>query len=148
VAWVLEFVPFQIAPHIPFTPLTKFHPHEDGFLARVGPHVCEEGTHISKFEFITARHLVEQMALAVHHLIVAERQHEVFGVVIPDGKSDIALVELAEPMVKLEVIEHVVHPAHVPLQIEAQAPHGGGLGHHRPSGGFFGNGKGAWEVVE
>ena len=33
--------------------------------------------------------------------------------------------------------EHVVHPAHVPLVVEAQSAVGNGTGYHRPGGGFF-----------
>ena len=57
-------------------------------------------------------------------------------------------MELAEPVIQLEVIEHVVHPAHVPLEVETQAAHRGGHGHQGPGGGFLGDGKRAWEVVE
>jgi hypothetical protein len=82
---------------------------------------------------------VQQVALAVHHLVVAEGEHEVLGVGVPDRERHIVLVELAEPRIQLEVIEHVVHPTHVPFEVETQAAHVGGLGHHRPGGGFLGN---------
>ncbi len=65
-----------------------------------------------------------------------------------DREGDVVLVELAEPVIQLEVIEHVVHPAHVPLEVESQAAHGGGHGHQGPGGGFLGDGQGAREVVE
>ena len=38
------------------------------------------------------------------------------------------------------VLQRVVHPAHVPLEPKAQAPHIGGPGDHRPGGGLFRDG--------
>ena len=57
-------------------------------------------------------------------------------------------MELAEPGIKLEVIEHVVHPAHVPFQVETETAYVGGLGHHRPGGGFLRDREGTGEVLE
>ena len=41
----------------------------------------------------------------------------------------------------LQVFEHVVHPAHVPFQIEAQTAKVGGARDLRPGSGFFGEGQ-------
>ena len=57
-------------------------------------------------------------------------------------------MKLSEPGIQLEVIEHVVHPTHVPFQVEAKAPDVGGLGHHRPGGGFLRNRQCSWEMLE
>jgi len=40
--------------------------------------------------------------------------------VIPHTKRDVVLMELAEPGIHAEVIQHIVHPTHIPLQ--AQSP--------------------------
>ena len=37
------------------------------------------------------------------------------------------------------ISEHVVHPAHVPLEVEAQTAYIGRLCDHRPCGGFLGD---------
>ena len=68
---------------------------------------------------------------------MGESQHEVFRKGIPDAEGDVVLVELPEPGIHMEIVQHVVHPAHVPLQIEAQPSDIGWPRHHRPGGGFF-----------
>ena len=148
VGFVIQQIPLQISPDIPFSALAEFHPHEDGFLAGVGPHVGEQCSGVGVFLPVVTWHLVEKMALAMHHFVVAERQHEVFGVGVPDREGDVVLVELTEPGIQLEVIEHVVHPTHVPFQVEAQATDLRGLGHHRPGGGFFRDRQRPGEVLE
>ena len=131
---VVEQIPLEIAPHIPFSPLAEFHPHEDRLLAGVGPHVGEQRPGVGVLLPVISRHLVQEMALPVHHFIVAQGQHEVLGVGVPDREGDVVLVELAEPRVQLEVIEHVVHPTHVPFEVESEAAAVRGLRHHRPGG--------------
>ena len=69
--FVLQQTPLQIPPDIPFGSLAKLHPHEDGFLAGMGPHVGEQGAHVGKLLPVVTRHFVKQIALAMHHLIVA-----------------------------------------------------------------------------
>ena len=88
------------------------------------------------------------MTLAMHDLIVTEGKHEVFGVGVPDRKRDVVLMKLAEPRIELEVIEHVVHPTHIPFEVEAQSTVLRGLGHHGPGGGFFSDRESAWEMLK
>ena len=47
------------------------------------------------------------------------------------------MVAGTEERVGLHVAEHVVHPAHVPLEVEAQASLTGGMGHQRPRGALL-----------
>ena len=47
------------------------------------------------------------------------------------------MMELAEPRVELEVVAHIVHPAHVPLEGEAQPAVRDRIGHERPRGRFL-----------
>ena len=49
------------------------------------------------------------------------------------------MVILAEPGVQLQIVAHVVHPAHVPLEVEAKAADVGGAADHGPGGGFLGD---------
>ena len=36
---VVQQIPLQIAPYVPFRALAELHAHEDRFLAWMGPHV-------------------------------------------------------------------------------------------------------------
>ena len=42
----------------------------------------------------------------------------------------------------LHVFQHIVHPAHIPLEVEAQAAHRGRTADRRPGGRFLGVGRG------
>ena len=68
-----------------------------------------------------ARHLVEHRALAVHDLVVRERQHEVLAEGVEHRERDVVVVPRAGAPGPARVGEHVVHPAHVPLVGEARA---------------------------
>ena len=68
---VLQQLPLQIAPYIPLSPLAKFHPHEDGFLAGMGPHVCQQCPYVGKFLPVVTWHFVQEVALAMHYFVVA-----------------------------------------------------------------------------
>ena len=49
--------------------------------------------------------------------------------------------------VGLHIVEGVIHPAHVPLVVEAQSPLLGGAGDHGPGRGLFRHGESAGELL-
>ena len=57
----------------------------------------------------------------MHDLVVADRQHVVLGVGVDEREGQLAVVVLPVDRVVLHVAEAVVHPAHVPLEAEAEA---------------------------
>ena len=107
------------------------------------PHVGQEGARVGELLPLVARHLVQQRALAVHHLVVRDGQHEVLVKGVQQAEGDVVVVVLAVDRVLAEVVQHVVHPAHVPLHGEAQAVQVDGLGDAREGGGLLGHGEGA-----
>ena len=66
-----------------------------------------------------------------------ERQDIVFGEGIHEREGDLVVHVLAEKRVRRAVAQHIVHPAHVPLEVEAQAAVVAGFRDHRPCGGFL-----------
>ena len=148
VGFVLQQVPLQIAPDVPLAPLTELHAHKQGFLSGMGEHIAVQTPQVGKFLPLVTGHFPQHIALAVHHFIVGEGEHIVFAVVVPHTEGDVVLVELAEPGVHAEIVEHIVHPAHIPLQVEAETPHVSRPRNHRPGSGFFGNGEDTGEVAE
>ncbi len=80
----------------------------------------------------------------MHHLVVGEHGDEVLGVLVEHAESQVVLVPLAVDRLLAEVPQGVVHPAHVPLVVEAQAAarrrpahlgeRGALLGDHRDAG--------------
>ena len=49
------------------------------------------------------------------------------------------MVPLTINWIKTDITKNIVHPAHIPLVVEAHAPHIGWLGNIRPGSGFLGN---------
>ena len=86
-----------------------------------------------------ARHAADQRALAVHNLVVAQRANEVLGKGVHDREREQSVVAGAPRKIGLHVVQGVVHPAHVPLVVEAQAAVLRRIGHERPRGGLLGH---------
>ena len=75
----------------------------------------------------------------MHDLVVAQRTNEVLGKSVHDGEREQAVVAGAPRKIGLHVVQGVVHPAHVPLVVEAQAAVLRRVGHERPRGGLLGH---------
>ena len=144
---VLQQVPVEALVVVPLALLAELAAHEQQLLARVRPHVAVQQPQVGELLPLVARHLADERALAVHHLVVRERQHEVLGEGVDQAEGEAAVVVLAVHRVVLEVLERVVHPAHVPLEPEAQAAEVGGPRNHRPGGRFLGDGLGVGVVA-
>ena len=86
-----------------------------------------------------ARHAADERTLAVHDLIVAQRANKVLGKGVHDGERQQPVVAGAPRKIGLHVVQGVVHPAHVPLVVEAQAAVLRRVGHERPRGGLLGH---------
>ena len=134
---VFEQIPVELTGKIPLVPLAQLRAHEGELLARVREHIDHEAAHARELPPLVARHLAAQTALHVHHLVVRDGQHEVFGKGVHQREGEVLMMELAEPRVELEVVAHIVHPAHVPLEVEAQPAVRDRIGHERPRGRFL-----------
>ena len=105
---------------IPLLALPDLRSHEQQLLAGMRPHVGEKRADVGESLPFVARHLAEQRSLAVDHFIVRNRQHEILGEGVQQAEGDVVVVVLAVDRLLREVIQHVVHPAHVPLHREAE----------------------------
>ena len=56
----------------------------------------------------------------MHDFIVGERQDEVFGERIQQAERNLILVVTTIDRIMREVVEHVVHPAHIPFERKAE----------------------------
>ena len=56
----------------------------------------------------------------MHDLVVRQRQDEVLAEGVEQRERELVVVVAPVDRVLLEVVEHVVHPAHVPLEAEAE----------------------------
>ena len=114
----------------------------------MGKHVSVKTANVCELLPLVTGHLADNIALTMHHFIMGKRQHKVFAVVVPHAEGEVVLVKLAEPRIHAEIVEHVVHPAHVPFEVEPEAADVGGPGDHGPRGGFFRDRQHAREIAK
>ena len=140
-AVIVEFqqLPADAFVVIPLLALPDLLPHEQQLLSRVRPHVSQKRADIGELPPFVAGHSIEQRSLAVDHLVVRNRQHEILREGVEQAERDVVVLILAVDRVVAEVVQHVVHPAHVPLHGEAQPVQVDRLRHAREGGGFLGH---------
>ena len=88
---------------------------------------------------LLAGHLVEQRALHVHNFIVRQRQNKVLTPRVDQTKRQRVVIAAAKQRIGLKILQRVVHPAHVPFEIETEAAGVNRMTHHGPGGRFFRN---------
>ena len=121
----------------PLDELAKLVAHEVELAARVRHLVQGKRAHARELAPVVARHPGDERALAVDHLVVAERQDEVLVELVHGREGQELVVAGAVREVGLHVVQRIVHPAHVPLEVESQAAVGGGVRHERPRRGLL-----------
>ena len=136
-----QIAPFDRSAFVPLHHLAEFLALEEELLARMRIHERIEGPQPRSLVPGIARHAPPQGALAVHHLVVAERQNIVLRVGVHHGEGDFVVVVAAVDRILGIIFQGVVHPPHVPLQVEAQTVVFGGGGHTRPGGRLLRNGE-------
>ena len=124
---------------VPLAPLAELAAHEQQLLARVRPHEAEEQPQIGELLPAVAGHLVQQRALAVHHLVVGDGQDELFGKGVEQSEGQFVVVMSTMDGVFGDVAQAVVHPAHVPLVGKAQPAFAGRPADPGPGSGLLGD---------
>src|SRR6266849_3303225 len=104
----------------PFAPLAKLAAHEQKLLAGMRPHVSVQRAQVRELLPLVARHLVQQRALHMHYFIVREGQDKVLAPRVQQTKSQRVVIAAAKQRISLKVFERVVHPTHVPFEIETE----------------------------
>ncbi len=136
---VIEQMPIQTLVFLPFLPLADFRTHEQQFLAGMAKHESQKSAQVGEFLPKIAGHLVQQGALAVHHLVMAQDQDEILMKSIEQSKSDHVVVIFAIDGIFGKIGQKIVHPTHIPFEIESKPTEVGGFGNARPGGRFFGD---------
>src|ERR1044071_279868 len=85
-------------------------------------HIPVEQPEISEFLPVVAGHFAPHRALPVDNLIMRKGQYEILAERIQQAKSNLIVVVAAIDRILGHVAEHVVHPAHIPLETESEAP--------------------------
>ncbi len=111
----MQHVPLEALVVLPLALLTELPAHEQQLLAGVPPHIAIQQTQIRELLPFIAGHLADQRALAVHDLVVGERQHEVLAEGIPEREGEGAVLVGSVQGVGTKILQRVVHPAHVSI---------------------------------
>ena len=134
---VFQQVPVEGVIVLPFICLSELAAHEQQLLAGMTEHEAVIGAQIGEALPLVAGHASENGALPMHDLIMGEGQDEVLEECVVQTKQDLAMVVLAVDRVLADVIERVVHPAHVPFVAESQAAPIHRPRYHGPGGRFL-----------
>ena len=78
----------------------------------------------------------------MHNLVMRQRQHVIFRECIEHPERELIVVIAAMNRVVGEILERVMHPAHVPLVAKTEAAQVSRLRHARPCGRFLGDREG------
>src|SRR5258707_6972432 len=127
-------MPIERMVMAPFAFLTELAAHEQELLAGVTEHEPVIGAQIGKALPLVARHAAENRTLAVHDLVMGERQDEVLEERVVQAKKDLAVMMPPVDRIFADVFERVVHPSHVPLVPEPEAAPIHRPRYHGPSG--------------
>ena len=136
-ARALGEVPIERVVVPPFVFLAELAAHEQQLLAGVAEHEAVIGAQIGEALPFVAGHAAKDRALAVHDLVMGERQNEILGKSVMQAEQDLTVMMLAVDRVLADVFERVVHPSHVPLVAEAQPAPFDRLRYHRPGRQFL-----------
>ena len=139
VALVDQQKPVQLIVILPFDEVRKFTAHEQKFLARMRHGIAIQRAQAREFLPQVAGVLVQHAVLAVHHLVVREWQDVVFAEGVHQRERELIVVVFAIDRIELNIGQHIVHPAHVPLKAKAQAARVHGVRHPGIGGGFLGD---------
>ena len=134
---VVEQQPVEPLLVVPLDELAEFRAHERELLARMRELIAVERAQCGKLLLIGAVHLVEHRLLAVYDLVVRKREDEVLREGVHHRERQLVVVVFAEVGVELQIVERVVHKAHVPLEAEAETAVVGRLRHAGVGGGFL-----------
>ena len=134
-------LPIELRLEIPLLVLSKFLSHKHQLLAGVRHHISEERSHRMEAELARTAHFIEHRAFSVDNLVVAYRENEILRErIIERERHKIVVIGSAE-RVHTHISEHIVHPAHIPLEVEPKSADIRRLRNHRPRGRFFRNHK-------
>ncbi len=105
---------------IPLALLGELAAHEHQFFAGMSEHEGVIGAQVGEALPVVAGHSADQRTLAVDDFVMGQWQDEIFGKGIVQTEQDIAVMILAMDRVLADVVQRVVHPAHVPFVAETQ----------------------------
>ena len=135
---IFQQVPVQLPFFVPLPEVSHFVAHEVQLLARVHVHIKIEGAQLGAFFRIGAPQLINDGLFAVHHLVVAQGQQIQLVVEVVHTENDLAVDIWPLTEGGSKIVQRIMHPAHIPLVVEAHAVVAGGSCHLEEVGGVLG----------
>src|SRR6516165_1597241 len=129
-----EQMPVERMVMAPFIFLAELAAHEQELLAGMAEHEAVIGAQTGEALPLIARHAAENRTLAVHDLVMGERQDEVLEERVMQAEKDLAVMMLAVDRIFADVFERIVHPSHVPLVAKPETAPIHRPRYHWPSG--------------
>ncbi len=112
--------PLHLPVFIPLVEFSQILSHKQQLFPGMGHQIGVGQPQARKFLFPFSGHLPQHGGLAVYHLVMREHQHKPLAVGIDHAEGQLAVVIAPEIRIITNIIQIVVHKAHVPLQVEAQ----------------------------
>src|SRR5215471_4716230 len=137
-------MPVQTLLVVPFTLLGELVSHEEQLLAGQAVLVPVQQSQTGKLLPGIAGHLVQKGALEMDDFVMGQRQEKILGEGVHHPKREFVLEVAALVKWLGKVLQRVVHPAHVPLEVEAEASFADWTGDLGPGSGLLGDGQDAW----
>src|SRR2546421_2261093 len=100
----------------------------------MSPHITVERAQVCEFLPLVAGHLVHERALHVYDLIMREGKDKVLAPRVQQTKRQSVVHTAAKQGISLKVFQRVMHPAHVPLEVETQSARINRMTDRRPGG--------------
>ena len=135
---IFQESPLQARLLVPLIHLAEILSHKQKFLSRMTHHKAVGGAEVRELLLLgIPRHLTCQRTFSVDHLVVGKYQDELLAVGIEHAEGQLPVVVMAEIWIALHVIQEIVHPAHVPLEVESKSAIVLITGDLRPGRGLF-----------
>ena len=136
-------IPLHLSVFIPLVVFSDILSHEQKLLAGMTHHIAVTGLQVGKLFLSGSRHLAQHRRLSVHHLVMGKHQHEPLAVGINHAEGEHIVAAGTEVGVLSDIVQEIVHPAHVPLHVKAKAAFLLASRNQRPCGRFLRDGQGA-----
>src|SRR5687767_825545 len=119
VGTLVQKPPINRAIGIPLRALANFTTHEKQFLSGEKPLISQKRAQIRELPPIISRHSSKERPFSMHYLVMGKRQNEILIVMVQHREGEIILMVFSINRVAGQVLQRVMHPAHVPLEREA-----------------------------
>ena len=115
---IIQKHPVLLTFFIPFSKLSDFISHKIQFLSGMCIHVHIKSPGLRKFFIIVTIHFLHDSSLSVNYLVMRKRKQETSIIIIHHGKSQFVIIVTSVFRGSTEIIQCIIHPAHVPFIIK------------------------------